>query len=70
MEIKYNDHVKLVVDITPQMRGDYRECGRLASIPGGPGKDCKGCSLDTGVEDTALCELPLVTEALREEATP
>lgn len=67
MELKYSDNVKLVIDITDQMKQDYRECEAMASIPGGAGKDCDGCSLNVNIEGVDLCELPLVTEALEEE---
>lgn len=36
----------IIIRITDEMREDYKECARAAAVPGGPGKDCSGCSLD------------------------
>lgn len=64
MELKYSDNVKLVVNITEEMKQDYRECSECACVPGGDGKDCDGCSLDVDIGGVALCEMLPVTEKL------
>ena len=56
MEIKYSEHVKLVVDITDEMERDWRECRKLAELIG-DGKDCNNCSLNVDVEDAGICDI-------------
>lgn len=65
MELKYSDNVKLLINITEEMKQDYRECGECACV-GGDGKDCDGCSLNIDIGGTALCEMLPVTKKLEE----
>lgn len=56
MEIKYSEHVKLVVDITDEMERDWRECRKLMELKD-EGKDCNNCSLGACVEGVGICEI-------------
>lgn len=48
----------IIIRITDEMREDYKECARAAAVPGGPGKDCSGCSLDAPlILDSCLAQL-------------
>mgnify|MGYP003623786470 CR=1 FL=1 len=67
MIIVFEKGVELRVDITDQMRADWRRCSERAFVPGAPGKSCTGCSLDMDVLGDGLCELSVVTEELEKE---
>lgn len=48
----------IIIRITDEMREDYKECAIAAAVPGGPGKDCSGCSLDAPpILDSCLAQL-------------
>lgn len=65
MVIRYSDGVELCINITDQIKQDFRECQEKASAVGNDGKNCDSCSLNVEIEGgTALCELPLVVENL------
>lgn len=63
VNIKLNENVSLRVKITPQLWEDYQECGRMAMLEGGSGKNCRSCSLDTGIF-VGLCQIDGFTDFL------
>lgn len=64
MEIKYSEHIKLVVDITHEMIQDWRECRRLVELEDDE-IDCNKCSMcDEIVEESGMCEIPAIREEL------
>ena len=56
--IKLTKDAAIIIRITDEMKEDYEACARAAAVPGGPGKDCSGCSLDTPpILDSCLAQL-------------
>lgn len=41
-----NENAAVVIKFTDEIVKDYTDCKEKASVPGGPGKECSGCSLD------------------------
>lgn len=65
VRVKMSANAEIVVHVTDKMVSDYQECKRMANVPGGPGKDCYACSLNTWKDfETDLCELSEVVEAI------
>lgn len=63
-EIKYSEDVKLVINITEENVRDWKECRAESEKVHSSGKDCDTCSLNVDIEDTGLCDLPVVREEL------
>ena len=69
MEIKYSENAKLIIEVTPKMLQDFKECKELAMVPYGSGKDCGTCSMNVIVnsdDDTSICQLDGVWESMIE----
>ena len=57
-------NVELRLHVSEQMEQDYKECAAKAESPG-DGKDCNTCSWrEVELENTCLCEWPVVCEKL------
>lgn len=69
MKIKYSDNAVLFVNLTDKMIRDYRDCQKSASSPG-PGKDCDICSMNVDINGMALCEMPVIVEAIERVYIP
>lgn len=68
MEIIYNENAKLVINITDENVHDWKECRAESEKVHSNGKDCNTCSLNVDIEDTGLCDLPVVREELERRA--
>lgn len=44
--ISLNEDAVVMIHFTDRIIKDYTDCKEKASVPGGPGKECSGCSLD------------------------
>jgi len=67
MKINYGENVTLEVNISDKMMKDYAECQKIAACEGS-GKECDDCGMNINIENTALCEMPVVTEELGKRA--
>lgn len=63
--IKLNRDAVLIIHFSDEIREDYKECKREAAVPGGPGKNCIGCSL--AIPGADECLAPLLEEDLDDE---
>lgn len=41
-----NENAAVVIQFTDEIVKDYADCKEKSFIPGGPGKNCRECSLD------------------------
>lgn len=63
--IKLNENTEVMIRFTEKMTKDYANCKEKAAVPGGPGKNCAGCSLDfPGRQDCLLTMFPDIEEDL------
>lgn len=58
-------HLEIKIFVSDQMEEDYKECGRMAEIPGGESKDCDSCIWkDVQIGDVGMCELKEMKQLL------
>lgn len=66
--IALNDDAAVVVRFSEKMINDYADCGEKASVPGGKGKDCDNCSINSKY-GCLIVEFPELEEEFKKRTT-